>query len=78
MMPNHVGDSAAKYMCTSCYAEVVFETCGSCGYRQSIPFRWQRAFTCGRCLERCDIPRARLYSKAGKKVLNVTKVKEAM
>jgi hypothetical protein len=62
MMPNHVGDDAVKYQCTSCYAEVVFERCGGCGYQQSIPFRWQGAFTCGRCGARCEIPRQRLYS----------------
>ena len=66
MMPNHVGDTSAKYMCFSCYAEIIFETCGSCDYRQSIPSRWQRAYTCGRCGERCDIPRTRLYSSATK------------
>ena len=41
MMPNHVGDDAAKYHCFSCHAEIVFETCGECGFEQSIPSRWQ-------------------------------------
>lgn len=66
MTPNHVGDTSAKYLCFSCFAEIVFETCDSCGFRQSIPSRWQRAYTCGRCLERCEIPRVRLYSTATK------------
>jgi hypothetical protein len=66
MMPNHVGDTAAKYMCFSCYSEIIFETCADCGFEQSIPSRWQRAFTCGRCETRCEIPRTRVYSTATK------------
>jgi hypothetical protein len=68
MMPNHVGDDAAKYHCFSCHAEIVFETCRECGFEQSIPSRWQSAFTCGRCGERCEIPRTRLYSTATKAI----------
>lgn len=66
MMPNDVGDDAAQYQCYSCFAQVVFETCGDCGFRQSIPLGWQGAFTCGRCGEKCDIPRRRLYSSSTK------------
>ena len=64
MMPNSVGDEAVKYQCMSCFAEIIFETCGECGYRQSVPFRWHTAFTCGKCGIRCELPRQRLYSKS--------------
>jgi hypothetical protein len=66
MMPNHVADDAAKYHCFSCHAEIVFETCGECEFKQAIPSRWQRAYTCGRCGAKCDIPRQRFYSTATK------------
>ncbi len=66
MMPNHVGDDAIKYLCLSCYAEIVFETCGDCTYKQSIPKRWQAAYTCGRCGARCNIPRQRFFSSSTK------------
>jgi hypothetical protein len=62
MMPNHVGDDSIRFNCAFCYMEIVFETCRDCGYAQTIPFRWQGAFTCGRCGAKCDIPRQRLYS----------------
>ena len=66
MMPNSVGDDAVKYMCMSCYAEIVFETCEDCAYKQSIPYRWQGAYTCGKCGARCELPRRRMYSSSTK------------
>ena len=66
MMPNHVGDEAVKYACMSCFAEIIFETCGECGFRQSIPSRWQGAYTCGKCRSRCELPRRRMYSTSTK------------
>jgi ribosomal protein S27E len=63
---NAVGDDAVKYMCYSCYAEIVFETCTGCGYQQSIASRWQLAYTCGRCGQKGDLPRRRLYSTSTK------------
>jgi len=65
-MPNAVGDDAIKYHCMSCFAEIIFETCAGCGYKQSIPARWHTAFTCGRCGERCELPRRRMYSSSTK------------
>ncbi len=62
MLPSPVSDYAVKYMCFSCSAEIFFETCGECGYRQAIPGRWQSAFTCGKCGEKVDIPRRRTYA----------------
>jgi hypothetical protein len=67
-MPNSVGDDAIKYQCMSCYAEIVFETCAICGYKQSIPTRWHSAYTCGKCDARCELPRRRLYSSSTKAV----------
>ena len=49
MMPSPVGDDAIAYRCHSCFTEVVFESCGGCGFRQSIPSRWHTAYTCGKC-----------------------------
>ncbi len=65
-MPNPVADDAIKYMCFSCYAHIVFESCPACGYDQAIPSRWQVAFTCGKCGEKVSIPRMRLYSTSTK------------
>jgi ribosomal protein S27E len=61
-MPNAVGDDAVNYRCMSCFAEIVFETCGDCGHRQSIPARWHTAFTCGKCGAKCTLPHRRTYS----------------
>jgi hypothetical protein len=65
-MPNAVGDDAIKYQCLSCFAEIVFETCAGCGYRQSVPVRWHTAFTCGRCDARCELPRRRMFGSSTK------------
>jgi ribosomal protein S27E len=66
MMPNPVGDDAVKYACFTCYAEIIFETCPACSYKQAIPSRWQRAFTCGHCGDRVDIPRTRTFALSTK------------
>ena len=66
MVPNAVSDEAVRYRCASCASEIVFERCTECAYDQAIPARWQAAFTCGRCLTRVPIPRARLYSSSAK------------
>jgi hypothetical protein len=65
-MPNPVGDDAIAYHCFTCYAEIVFETCPGCGYHQAVPTRWQRAFTCGRCDRKVDMPRRRFFSTSTK------------
>jgi hypothetical protein len=66
MMPNPVADDAVQATCFSCFAELVFETCQGCGYQQSIPRRWEKAFSCGKCRSRVPIPRARRYSTSTK------------
>ena len=66
MMANDVGDDAVNYMCFSCYSQIVFETCKECGFQQSIPARWQLAYTCGKCGERGEIPRRRGYATSTK------------
>lgn len=67
-MPNPVGDDEIKYMCFSCFAQIVFASCPSCGFEQAIPSRWQVAFTCGKCSQKVEIPRTRYYSKSTKAV----------
>jgi hypothetical protein len=67
-MPNPVADDAVTYRCFSCFANVVFESCGECGFRQAIPSRWEAAFSCGRCGERVPIPRFRTYSSSTRAV----------
>ncbi len=62
MMPNPVSDDVAAYACYTCAARIVFVGCPDCGFMQSIPERWQTAFTCGRCGERVEIPRRRSYA----------------
>ena len=69
MMPNPVADDAVHTRCCSCFADLVFETCQECGFQQSIPKRWEKAFTCGRCGARVPIPRTRLYSTSTKAML---------
>jgi hypothetical protein len=66
MMPNPVGDDAVRYDCFTCYAEIIFEACPDCTYTQAIPSRWQRAFTCGKCGGRVEIPRTRTFSTSTK------------
>lgn len=66
MVPSPVGDDAIAYRCQSCFTQVVFESCGECGFRQSIPSRWHTAYTCGKCGAKCLIPRRRLYSTSTK------------
>jgi hypothetical protein len=65
-MPNAVGDDAVSYHCMSCFAEIIFENCAECSYKQSIPARWHTAFTCGKCGARCELPRRRMYSSSTK------------
>jgi hypothetical protein len=45
---------------------VIFETCGECGFRQSIPSRWHTAYTCGKCGAKCLLPRRRMYATSTK------------
>jgi ribosomal protein S27E len=66
MMPSPVGDDAVAFRCTSCFIEVVFETCADCGFRQSIPSRWHTAYTCGKCGAKCLLPRRRMYATSTK------------
>ena len=66
MSPSPVADDAVKYLCFSCYAEIAFHECPGCGYRQSIPTRWQRAFTCGKCEKKVDIPHRRTFTTSSK------------
>lgn len=68
MMPNSVGDDAIKYACMSCYAEIVFETCHACAFKQSIPSRWMTAYTCGYCEAKNELPRRRMYSTSTKAI----------
>jgi ribosomal protein S27E len=65
-MPNSMSDDSANFTCMSCFAQVIFQTCEGCGYRQAIPSRWQTAFTCGKCDRKVDIPRTRSYALATK------------
>ena len=55
-----------EYLVAAGDAEIVFETCGECGQKQSVPSRWHTAFTCGKCGARCELPRRRMYSSSTK------------
>jgi ribosomal protein S27E len=65
-MSTQVSDDSIEYMCFGCFAQIIFVTCPECSFQQSIPARWQNAFSCGNCGERVAIPRVRLYSTATK------------
>jgi hypothetical protein len=65
-MPNSAADDEPQFLCLSCFAHIVFYTCGGCGFRQAIPQRWQTAFTCGKCDAKVDIPRTRSYALSTK------------
>ena len=62
-VPQQVSDEVETYQCFSCYAKVVFMSCGECGFSQAIPARWERAFTCGKCEKKVDIPLVRDYTQ---------------
>jgi hypothetical protein len=66
MMPNPVPDDAANYRCFTCFAQVVFQHCPECTFSQAIPARWEKAFTCGKCGGKVDIPRRRSYAISAK------------
>jgi ribosomal protein S27E len=66
MMPSAVSDDAGAFRCTSCFIEVIFETCADCGFRQSVPSRWHTAYTCGKCGAKCLLPRRRMYATSTK------------
>jgi hypothetical protein len=67
-MPNPVGDDAVDYTCFSCFARIGFVDCPSCEYVQSIALRWQRAFTCGNCGTRVEMPLHQTYGVTPKAV----------
>jgi len=66
--PNPVADDSSKYMCFTCFAEIIFESCPECDFKQAIPKRWQRAFTCGECGGRVEIPRTRTFTTSTRAV----------
>jgi rRNA maturation protein Nop10 len=66
MVPSPVADDAVKYLCFSCYAEIVFHACPDCGFQQSIPARWRAAFTCGKCGGKVAIPHRRTFSTSAR------------
>lgn len=67
-MPQHVGDDAVSYTCFTCYAEVRFYTCPDCNFTQGVAKRWGRAFTCGACERRVEMPHAIPYTQAVKAI----------
>ncbi len=66
MVPSPVADDAPRYLCFSCYAEIFFQTCPECGFKQAIPGRWREAFTCGKCGGKVSIPYRRSWANSTK------------
>jgi ribosomal protein S27E len=65
-VPQQVSDDAARYQCFGCYSDIVFETCTECGFVQAIPSRAEKAFTCGHCEQKVDLPFTREFSTTTK------------
>jgi hypothetical protein len=63
-----VGDDAAEYRCFTCYGETRFFRCPECSAVQTVNARW-RAFTCGRCDRRVDLPQRWTYSPEMKAIV---------
>ena len=65
LTPQLVDDDAITYRCFTCYAEVGFFACSECGLTQTVNKRW-KAFTCGRCEAKVDLPRRWSYGSAAR------------
>jgi len=60
MVPQMVGDDAFSFHCFTCYSDVRFHTCPTCGLAQTVVASWT-SYTCGRCESRVDAPRRWSY-----------------
>jgi hypothetical protein len=55
LTPQLIADESAEYKCYTCAAEVRFFRCSNCAMVQTVSKKW-RAFTCGRCERKVDLP----------------------
>ena len=60
-----VGDDLISYQCFSCFAEVHFHPCPTCGFIQTVSGRWS-VYTCGRCGAKVDAPRRWSYGTSAR------------
>ncbi|HEX2426171.1 MAG TPA: hypothetical protein VHM47_09845 [Actinomycetota bacterium] len=65
MTPQLTSDDADHYQCYTCYAEIRFFTCPSCGVKQTVNQKWA-AFTCSGCESKIDLPRRWSYATSTK------------
>jgi hypothetical protein len=63
LTPQLIADEADEYKCYTCTAEVRFFQCPNCSAVQSVNKRW-RAFICGRCNTKVDLPHRWVYDRA--------------
>jgi hypothetical protein len=68
LTPQLVADDVIAYQCFTCYGEVGFYPCSSCGTPQTVSKKW-KAFLCGKCGAKVDLPRRWNYAVASKAVL---------
>lgn len=55
LTPQLISDDAAEYRCFTCYGEIRFFECPSCGLVQTVNKKWT-AFICGTCEQTVDLP----------------------
>jgi hypothetical protein len=65
MTPQLMSDEADHYQCYTCYAEIRFSTCPTCGLKQTVNVKWT-AFTCSQCESKVDLPRRWSYATSTK------------
>jgi len=65
LTPQLIADDAMEYQCFTCYGEIRFFECPSCGTLQTVNKRWT-AFTCGKCRQKADLPQRWGYSNASR------------
>jgi hypothetical protein len=63
--PQLIADDAAEYQCFTCYGEIRFFECPNCTTVQTVNKRW-KAFTCGKCEQKVDLPYRWGYAEASK------------
>jgi len=65
LTPQLIADEAPEYRCFTCAGEIRFFECPRCSTIQTVSKRW-RAFTCGSCDAKIDLPYQWSYANSSK------------
>jgi hypothetical protein len=68
LTPQLVADDVIQYQCFTCYGEIGFYPCPNCGTAQTVSKKW-KAFLCGRCGTKVDLPHRWNYAVASKALM---------